>query len=165
MADASGSIDSVMQETRLFPPPQEFAAQARIGSMAEYETLYEEAKRDPVAFWDKLAKDELHWFEPYTQVLNWNVPVAEWFVGGKTNASYNCLDRHLERRGDKTALLFEPDDPNAPVQRVTYRDLHARVCRMANALRAEGVKVENGRVKRPRRTDTLDEALWGPGER
>ncbi len=139
MADASGSIDSVMQETRLFPPPQEFAAQARIGSLAEYEILYEEAKRDPVAFWDKLAKDELHWFEPYTQVLNWNVPVAEWFVGGKTNASYNCLDRHLttERR-NKAAILWEGEPGDT--RTLTYQQLHTEVCKFANVLKSRGLK-------------------------
>ena len=104
----SGQIDTVMHEARQFPPSPEFAAGARIKSMEEYQKLWDDAKQDPPAFWDKLAKQELHWFTPYNEVLKWNEPYAEWFVGGKTNASYNCLDAHLDSEiADKTALIFE----------------------------------------------------------
>ena len=91
----SGQIDTVMIEDRLFPPSEEFASQSAIGSMEAYQKLYDEAKANPEAFWDKLAKEELHWFKPYDKVLEWKVPHAKWFVGGKTNVSYNCLDVHL----------------------------------------------------------------------
>ena len=89
-----GRVDSVMQEERLFPPPADFAAKAHIGSLADYEKMWNDAAADIEAFWGKLAA-ELHWFKPFTKVLEWNEPFAKWFVGGKTNASYNCLDAHL----------------------------------------------------------------------
>ncbi|MCA9226194.1 MAG: acetyl-coenzyme A synthetase, partial [Planctomycetales bacterium] len=92
---AGGQIDTVMTETRLFPPSDEFASRARIGSMEAYQQLYDEAKSDPAAFWSKLAQEELHWFKPFETALEWNEPFAQWFVGGQTNASYNCLDAHL----------------------------------------------------------------------
>lgn len=94
----SGQIDTVMIEDRLFPPSEEFASKCAIGSMEAYQTLYDEAKANPEAFWDKLAKAELHWFKPYDTVLEWQVPNVKWFVGGKTNVSYNCLDVHLATR-------------------------------------------------------------------
>ena len=92
--DAGGQLDTVMQETRVFPPPKEFAKQASIGSLAEYEKLWNEAAGDIEGFWGKLAS-ELHWFEPFRQVLDWQEPDARWFVGGQTNVSFNCLDAHL----------------------------------------------------------------------
>jgi acetyl-CoA synthetase len=135
---ASLGIDTVMQERRLFPPPPEFSAKARIPSLAEYEALWNEAAADPPAFWAALAK-ELHWFEPFGEVLRWNEPLAEWFVGGKTNASYNCLDAHLATpRRDKTAILWEgePGDQRS----LTYAELHAQVCRFAAALKQLGIR-------------------------
>src|SRR5262245_6958276 len=107
MAETSGgSIDTVMQETRVFPPSKEFSAKAHIGSMAAYEKLYAEANADPETFWGKLAREELHWFKPFTKVLDWQEPLAKWFVGGQTNASYNCLDAHLATpRRNKAAIL------------------------------------------------------------
>ena len=134
----SGQIDTVMQESRLFPPSAEFAAKSRIGSMAAYEELWNEARSDPTAFWDKLAKEELHWFEPYTETLKWEEPYAQWFVGGKTNASYNCLDKHIdEGRGDNVAIVWEgePGDQRT----FTYRELHAEVCKFANAMKGLGI--------------------------
>ena len=103
MADQSGGgIDTVMHEERLFPPPGDFAAKARVKSLEEYEALWNKAAADPVKFWGDLARDELYWFEPFQTTLRWNEPIAEWFVGGKTNASYNCLDTHVaEGRGDE----------------------------------------------------------------
>ena len=106
--NAGGQIDNVMRESRLFPPSDEFASQSRIGSLADYEELYERARQDPEAFWGDLAREELHWFEDFHTVLDWNEPVASWFVGGKTNASYNCLDIHLETdRADQPAIIWE----------------------------------------------------------
>ena len=134
----SGQIDTVMNEDRQFPPSPEFAAGAQIKSMEEYQKLWDDAKQDPPAFWDKLAKQELHWFTPYSKVLKWNEPYAEWFVGGKTNASYNCLDAHLDSEtADKTAIIFEgePGDQRT----LTYRELHHEVCKFANALKSIGI--------------------------
>jgi len=95
MAEAkAGQIVNVMKEERIFPPPKEFAAKARINSMEQYEKMWREAAENPEGFWGKLA-GELHWFKPYTKVLEWNMPFAKWFVDGQTNVSYNCLDVHL----------------------------------------------------------------------
>ncbi|PHS15970.1 MAG: acetate--CoA ligase [Blastopirellula sp.] len=140
MSDSStGSIDSVMQEDRLFPPSEEFRQASSIQSLEEYQQLWDTAKADPIAFWDKYAKEELHWFEPYTQVLDWNEPDAKWFVGGKTNVSYNCLDRHLTTdRRNKAAIIWEgePGDQRT----LTYQQLHDEVCRFANVMKDLGIK-------------------------
>src|SRR4051812_19415656 len=97
------NITSVLKETRLFPPPAEFVAKAHINS-AERDRLAEWARRDPDGFWAEQAKS-LHWFKPWTKVLDWsNAPHAKWFVGGAINASVNCLDRHLTPRGNKAAI-------------------------------------------------------------
>ena len=137
--EPGGQIDTVMQEERLFPPPAEFAAKARIKSMEEYEAIYERAKSDPAAFWGELAREELHWFEPFQQVLQWNEPYAQWFVGGKTNVSYNCLDRHLDSdRRHKAALVWEGEPGDQRV--LTYLQLHREVCRFANVLKNLGIE-------------------------
>jgi len=139
MSDAqSGQIDTVMQEDRLFPPSAEFAAAAHIGSMEAYQKLWDEAEADTEAFWDKLAQEELHWFKPYDKVLEWEAPFAKWFVGGKTNVSYNCLDAHLDSpRKNKAAIIWEgePGDQRT----LTYQELHREVCKFANVLKGLGV--------------------------
>ena len=94
------AIESTLNETRVFPPPPEFAANAHIKSFEEYEALYAEAAADPAAFWAKQA-EELHWFRKWDTVLEWNEPLAKWFVGGKINIAYNCLDRHLDTCADE----------------------------------------------------------------
>lgn len=86
MSESGGKIENVMQESRLFPPTKDFASKASIKSLEEYEAIYNEAKADPIAFWDKQAQ-ELHWFKPYDTVLDWNEPYAKWFVGGQTNVT------------------------------------------------------------------------------
>ena len=134
----SSSIDTVMQETRLFPPTDSFLEGCKIGSLEAYETLYDRAQADPVAFWEDLARKELHWFEDFHTTLNWNVPYAEWFVGGKTNVSYNCLDRNLENNADKTAIIWEGEPGD--VRTFTYRELHSEVSRLANAFKKAGVE-------------------------
>ncbi|HWA99141.1 MAG TPA: acetate--CoA ligase [Pirellulales bacterium] len=135
---AAGQIVNVMQETRLFPPPKECAAQARIGSLEAYEKLWNEAAGDIEAFWGKLA-DELHWFTPFKKVLEWNEPFAKWFVGGKTNASYNCLDKHLgTARQNKAAIIWEGEPGDTRV--LTYQMLHREVCRFAGVLKKLGIK-------------------------
>ena len=121
----------------MFPPPQEFAETAKIGSLAAYESMWQEAAGDIEKFWDHWAK-ELHWFRPYEKVLDWQVPDAKWFVGGQTNASYNCLDAHLETdRKDKTAIIWEGEPGD--VKKFTYAEVHNEVCRTANMLKKLGV--------------------------
>ncbi|HIM30885.1 MAG TPA: acetyl-coenzyme A synthetase, partial [Planctomycetes bacterium] len=137
-AGNSGQIDSVMQENRLFPPPEEFSSNSQIGSFEAYQELYDKAKADPVAFWGELARQELHWFEPFNETLDWQEPFAKWFVGGKTNVSYNCLDSHLSTwRRNKAAIIWEgePGDQRT----LTYQQLHREVCRFANVLKSLGV--------------------------
>src|SRR5438105_9376607 len=92
---AAPNITSVLKETRQFPPPAEFAAKAHIKSLAEYERLWKKAADDPEGFWAEQA-ESLHWFTKWNRVLEWKEPFAKWFAGGKINASYNCIDRHLE---------------------------------------------------------------------
>jgi acetyl-CoA synthetase len=134
----TGNITSVLKETRKFPPSAEFAKQASVKNLAEYELLWQRAKDNPEAFWAEQA-DTLHWFKRWDKVLNWKEPHAEWFVGGKINASYNCLDRHLaEGRGNKAALIWEGEPGDTRVLR--YQDLHREVCQFANVLKSRGVE-------------------------
>lgn len=134
-----GDIDSVMVEQRLFPPSPEFSAKARIKSLDEYQQLVDRAAADPEAFWAAEAREHLHWFEPFTTTLEWDLPYAKWFAGGKTNASYNCLDAQLEAgHGERTAILFEGEPGDT--RTLTYRELHREVCLFANALKSLGVQ-------------------------
>ncbi len=134
---ASETITSVLKEKRLFKPNREFSAQARIKSRTEYQRLYKKAEKDPESFWGNLAKD-LTWFKPYKKVLTWKLPYAKWFVGGKINASYNCLDRHIETwRKNKAAIIWEGEPGES--RTLTYQDLHREVCRFANVLKSQGV--------------------------
>jgi acetyl-CoA synthetase len=131
-------IDSTLREHRVFPPPPEFAAKAYIKSLEEYERLYAQSIADPEAFWANAASD-LHWFKPWDKVLEWNLPIARWFVGGKLNLSYNCVDRHaLGARANKTALIWEGEP--GEVRRITYAELHVEVQKFANALLSLGIK-------------------------
>jgi len=132
------NLDSILRENRVFPPPAEFAAKAHVGSLEAYEELYTRSVKDPEAFWAEIAKD-LHWFKPWTKVLEWQEPWAKWFVGGKTNLSYNCLDRHVTHgKADKTAILWESEP--GEVRRLTFGELLREVSRFANALKKLGVK-------------------------
>ncbi len=131
-------IESLLQETRQFEPPAEFARRAHIKSRADYDALCARARADNEGFWAGIAS-ELHWFKKWDRVLEWDPPFAKWFVGGKTNISYNCLDRHIKAgKGARTALLWEgePGDRLA----LTYADLHREVCRFAGALQKLGVQ-------------------------
>ncbi|HST45963.1 MAG TPA: acetate--CoA ligase [Luteimonas sp.] len=129
------------QPQALYPVPKAFAADAAIGRDA-YTRLYEASVRDPDAFWREAA-GRLQWMRAPRQIRDVSFDVDDfrirWFADGELNASVNCLDRHLERDGDKTALIFEPDDPADQPLHISYRDLHARVCRLGNALRNLGV--------------------------
>jgi acetyl-CoA synthetase len=139
MSGSGGQIDTVMQEKRLFPPPQEFAAKARIKSLDEYQNLWDEAAADPTKFWADLARDELHWFQPFEKALVWKEPFAEWFAGGKTNVSYNCLDRNITGGlGSRTAILWEGEPGDT--RKLTYAELHREVCKYANVLTGLGIK-------------------------
>ena len=134
---APQNIESLLVEDRVFPPPAAFAQAARIGSLAEYETLYEESIAQPDKFWAREA-GELLWQEPWDTVLEWDCPHAKWFVGGQLNVSENCLDRHLSGpRRDKVAIDFEGEPGDR--RTLTYAQLHAQVCRFANVLKAQGV--------------------------
>src|SRR5215468_11010268 len=97
-----------MAEAHVYPPSPEFVQQANVKGMEGYRALYESAAADPEAFWAELADRELTWFRKWSQVLQWDYPFAKWFVGGKINASHNCLDRHLDSpRRNKVAILWE----------------------------------------------------------
>jgi acetyl-CoA synthetase len=133
MATNSDTLDSLLQEDRRFPPPPEFARQALVSD----EEVYRRAEEDPEAFWEGWAR-ELHWFRPWDRVLQWEPPYAKWFVGGKLNAAYNCLDRHLKtERRTRPALIWEGEPGDT--RRFTYEELHGEVGRAANALRRLGV--------------------------
>ena len=137
-AISNQDLDSTLRENRVFPPPAEFSAEAHIKSLEEYEEMYRESIQDPEAFWARAAGD-LHWFKPWDKVLEWNLPWAKWFVGGKLNLSYNCVDRHaLGERRDKTALIWEGEP--GEVRRLTYGELHAEVQKFANALKSLGIQ-------------------------
>ncbi|MCH2369772.1 MAG: acetate--CoA ligase [Pirellulales bacterium] len=136
--NTGGSIDNVMQESRLFPPSEEFLNGCEINSMEAYQELYDRAAADPVKFWGDLAKEELHWFQDFDQTLEWKEPYAQWFLGGTTNVSYNCLDRNLETNGDKIAIIWEGEPGD--IRTFTYKELHSEVCRLANAFKKAGVE-------------------------
>ena len=133
------TIESVLKEQRVFAPPIELTQSARIGGIEAFQAMADAARKDPDAFWGDAARRELDWFTPFEQVLDWsNPPFARWFQGGTTNLSHNCLDRHLHGdKADKTALIWEGEPGD--VQRFTYRELHAEVCKAANALKSMGI--------------------------
>jgi acetyl-CoA synthetase len=135
----SATIESVLQETRVFPPPAELVKNANVSGMAAYKALCDEAERDFEGFWARMAREHVLWQKPFTKVLDEsNAPFFKWFHDGELNASYNCLDRHLKTQPDKVAIIFEADD--GKVTRVTYKQLYHRVCQLANALKAHGIK-------------------------
>jgi acetyl-CoA synthetase len=125
----------------VYPVPAEFAKTAHIDA-AKYQEMYAQSVNDPEAFWGEHGK-RLDWIKPYTQVKDVNYNFGEvsikWFHDGTLNVAYNCIDRHLEKRGDQTAIIFEPDNPDDEAQHITYNELHDKVCRMANVLRSQGV--------------------------
>ncbi len=132
------SIESTLPEKRLFKPNKAFAAKAKIGSMAQYEKMYRASIKDPEKFFAKQA-EELHWFKPWRKVSEWKAPFTKWFIGGKINASYNCIDRHLETsRKNKAAIIWEGE--NFEQRTLTYAQLHREVSKAANVLKSLGVK-------------------------
>ena len=143
MSDTT-TIQSIMQEHRQFPPPADFARDAHIRSIAEYEKLHRHSIENPDEFWAKIAA-EFHFFRKWDRVVEWDLPDARWFVGAQTNVAYNCLDLQIQRgRGDHVAILWEGEPTNeagAPreIRRLTYKELLAEVCRFANVLKRLGV--------------------------
>lgn len=137
---SSSSIESVLHEERVFEPPHHFAQHARIPSMAVYQAMCDEADKDYAGFWAKRAMEEVVWHKPFTRTLDESqAPFYKWFDDGLLNVSYNCLDKNLENgNADKVAIIFEAD--NGDVTRVTYRELHARVCALANGIKSLGYK-------------------------
>ncbi len=113
-----------------------------IKHLEEYFQVYRKSVRNPEAFWEEIAEEHFIWRKKWDKVLEWDFtkPEIKWFEGAQLNITENCIDRHLPTRGDKTAILFEPNDPNEKAEHITYRQLHERVCRMANVLLEKGIK-------------------------
>lgn len=130
----SETLETLLEENRAFPPSSAFSSQANIADP----DVYSKAFGDLEAYWQNWAR-ELHWFEPWSKTLEWNLPFSQWFVGGRLNASFNCLDRHVEGGlADRTAIIWEGEPGD--VRKLSYRELLADVCQLANALKALGVK-------------------------
>ena len=133
------TIESVLHETRVFPPSDAFVKQANISGMDAYRKLCMEVETDFSGFWARLAREEVLWHEPFTKILDESrAPFFTWFEDGELNVSYNCLDRHLKTQPDKTAIIFETD--GGEVTKITYKELYRRVCMMANGLKSLGIK-------------------------
>lgn len=136
---AENTIESLQDEKRIFNPPSEFSKKAYIKCFDEYTEIYKQSINDPASFWAEKAH-QLDWFKEWEKVNSWNpeIAICRWFEGGKLNASYNCLDRHLSRRGDRIAILWEGD--GGETQRFTYKQLYTEVCKFANVLKNKGAK-------------------------
>ena len=145
MADSQGhDIESVLSEQRKFPPSAEFSQRASIKSLDDYDALCRRAEQDPEKFWAECG-NQLSWFKPYEKVLEWNYPFAKWFVGGKINASYNCLDRHLtDGRRNKVAFIWEGEPGDSRI--LTYQMLADEVGRARQ--RAQEPRHQGGRSRR-----------------
>src|SRR6187401_3162788 len=129
------AIEALLDEQRTFPPSEEFTSQAIVSD----DSVYRRAEEDPEAFWRGLADEFIDWFKEPTKGLEWDPPHCTWFADGELNAAYNCLDRHVEAgRGDKVAYHWV-GEPLDEARDVTYAELLADVCRLANGLRALGV--------------------------
>lgn len=137
-ADRQSNITSVLKENRIFKPSSAFSKTAHIRSFAQYKKIYRASVRNPQKFWSKIAS-ELTWFKKWNKVLEWKLPFARWFLGGKINVSYNCLDRHLTGwRKNKAALIWEGEPGETRI--LTYQQLHREVCKCANVLKKLGVQ-------------------------
>ena len=135
-------MTSPSQETATYAPSAEFAANAHVDA-AKYQKLYADSIADPEAFWAEQGKI-LDWIKPYTKVKNTDFTLGQvdikWYEDGTLNVCTNCVDRHLATRGDQTAIIFEPDDPNEPARHITYKTLHHEVGKMAAVLEKLGVR-------------------------
>src|SRR3990170_3826850 len=135
---ADTSITSVLTEERVFRPDRRFIRQAHIKSFGQYRRIYNRSVKNPAKFWAGIA-GELDWFKKWKRVLEWDLPFARWFVGGKLNVSYNCLDRHLSTwRKNKAAIIWEGEP--GEIRTLTYQELHHHVCKFSNVLKALGVQ-------------------------
>jgi acetyl-CoA synthetase len=124
-------ITSILKEKRVFRPSPEFAKNAHIKSLAAYEKIYNASIRNPEAFWAEQASELLDWHKPWKRISEWKPPFSKWFIGGKINASYNCLDRHLTTwRKNKAAIIWEGEPGDT--RTLTYDQLHQEVCKFAN---------------------------------
>ena len=138
MEQPKPNIESLLKEQRVFKPSDSFSGRAHIQSLQAYEALSKRAAENPEAYWSEIASD-LHWFEKWNTVLEWELPFSKWFVGGKTNMAYNCLDRHLTTsRKNKVAILWEGEP--GETRALSYQMLHREVCRFANVLKSLGLK-------------------------
>ncbi len=128
-----------MPDHAVFPPDSDFVSRANVQGLAAYRELYQRAAEQPETFWGDLAERELFWFQKWSQVFEWKPPLVKWFLGAKTNVSYNCLDRHLTTsRKNKIAVLWEAE--SGEQRMISYQELHRLVCRFANVLRQRGLK-------------------------
>jgi len=129
-----------MSDVKTYPVPADFAANALINA-EQYETMYKQSVEDPDGFWAEQAEKFLTWSKRWDKVQEWDFHTADikWFKGGKLNVAYNCLDRHLDSRGDQTAIIWEGDNP-AEDKKISYRELHAEVCKLGNVLKDRGIK-------------------------
>ena len=129
-----------MSEEKIYPVPESFAARAHIDA-ALYQEMYKHSVDDPEGFWAEQAEKFVSWYKPWNKVLEWDFSEGKisWFEGAELNVCYNCVDRHLESRGDQVAIIWEGDDPNED-KKITYRELHREVCSFANVLKARGVQ-------------------------
>jgi acetyl-CoA synthetase len=129
-----------MSEEKVYPVPEAFAANAHVNE-SQYREMYKRSVDDPEGFWAEQAEQFVSWYKPWDRVLDWNYHEADirWFEGAELNACYNCVDRHLDSRGDQVAIIWEGDDPTQD-KTITYRELHQQVCTLANVLKARGVK-------------------------
>jgi acetyl-CoA synthetase len=134
------TIESILHEIRVFPPSESFVKQANVSGIAAYNAMCAEAEKDYAGFWARQARENVLWHKPFTKVLDEsNAPFYKWFEDGETNVSYNCLERNLSNgNAEKVAIIFEADD--GKVTKVTYQDLYHQVCRLANGLKALGIK-------------------------
>lgn len=133
------TIESVLKESRVFSPSENFVNNATISSLDAYNALCNKANEDYEGFWGDAAKEQIAWKKPFTQVLDEsNPPFFKWFADGELNVSYNCIDRHLVDKADKVAMIYEKDDGTS--ENITYQQLHDRVCQFANGLRSLGVQ-------------------------
>ena len=132
-----------MSEIKSYPPPAKFAARALIDA-STYTSMYRESVENMEAFWAKQARERLTWMKPFTQIKDTSFDAKDlhvrWFADGELNVAANCLDRHLAKRAEQTAILWEPDDPNGATRLLSYRELHASVCKFSNVLKRLGVK-------------------------
>ncbi|MFY8069533.1 MAG: acetyl-coenzyme A synthetase N-terminal domain-containing protein, partial [Flavobacterium sp.] len=113
----------------------------KIENLEQYFKHYNKSVREPRKFWGKIAEENFTWYQYWDKVVDFNMATAEvkWFTEAKVNITKNCIDRHLAKRGEKNAIIFEPNNPDEPAQHITYNELHQRVCKMANVLRAQGI--------------------------